>query len=58
VEELPGFAFPTMAKKTTTLWAAIALGLLWSSRHIPVIDYLGTAVFVSATKRAASKLSA
>jgi uncharacterized protein len=45
VEELgwTGFAFPTMAKKTTALWAAITLGLLWSIWHIPVIDYLGTA---------------
>jgi uncharacterized protein len=45
VEELgwTGFAFPTMAKKTTALWAAITLGLLWSLWHIPVIDYLGTA---------------
>jgi membrane protease YdiL (CAAX protease family) len=45
VEELgwTGFAFPTMAKKTTALWAAITLGVLWSLWHIPVIDYLGTA---------------
>jgi uncharacterized protein len=45
VEELgwTGFAFPTMAKKTTALWTAITLGLLWSLWHIPVIDYLGTA---------------
>lgn len=45
VEELgwTGFAFPTMAKKTTALWAAITLGVLWSLWHMPVIDYLGTA---------------
>lgn len=38
-----GYAFPKMAQTTNALGAAIALGVLWGSWHVPVIDYLGTA---------------
>lgn len=38
-----GYAFPKMAQSTNALGAAIALGVLWGSWHVPVIDYLGTA---------------
>src|ERR1700692_1716982 len=45
VEELgwTGFAFPTMAKKTTALWASIILSLVWVGWHLPIVDYLGAA---------------
>ncbi len=39
-----GYAFPKMAKAEDALVPAIALGLLWGCWHIPVINYLGTAV--------------
>jgi membrane protease YdiL (CAAX protease family) len=38
-----GFAFPQMRSPNSALMPAIALGLLWSAWHIPVIDHLGTA---------------
>jgi membrane protease YdiL (CAAX protease family) len=38
-----GYAFPKMARAGNGLVAAIALGVLWGTWHIPVIDYLGTA---------------
>ena len=38
-----GYAFPKMARAGNGLGAAIALGLLWGTWHIPVMDYLGTA---------------
>jgi len=38
-----GYAFPKMAQTGNRLGAAIALGMLWGTWHIPVIDYLGTA---------------
>jgi membrane protease YdiL (CAAX protease family) len=45
VEELgwTGFAFPTMTRKITALWASITLSVLWAVWHIPVVDYLGAA---------------
>ena len=39
-----GFAFPKMCLKLPPLRAAILLGLLWGCWHIPVINFLGTAV--------------
>jgi len=39
-----GFAFPKMFLKLPPLRAAILLGLLWGLWHIPVINFLGTAV--------------
>ncbi|MGC2530033.1 MAG: CPBP family intramembrane glutamic endopeptidase [Candidatus Acidiferrum sp.] len=39
-----GFAFPKMSRKLPPLRAAILLGLLWGCWHIPVINFLGTAV--------------
>jgi uncharacterized protein len=39
-----GFAFPKMRRSLSPLRAAVLLGLLWSLWHIPVINYLGTAV--------------
>jgi membrane protease YdiL (CAAX protease family) len=39
-----GFAFPTMCLKLPPFRAAILLGLLWGFWHIPVINFLGTAV--------------
>ena len=38
-----GYAFPKMTRTGNRLGAAIALGVLWATWHIPVIDYLGTA---------------
>jgi uncharacterized protein len=38
-----GYAFPKMAQTGNALGAAILLGILWGTWHIPVIDYLGTA---------------
>lgn len=38
-----GYAFPKMAQTGSALGAAIALGVLWGTWHLPVIDYLGTA---------------
>jgi uncharacterized protein len=38
-----GYAFPKMLARRTPLTASIALGLLWSAWHLPVINYLGTA---------------
>lgn len=39
-----GFAFPKMCRKLPPLRAAVFLGLLWGCWHIPVINFLGTAV--------------
>jgi membrane protease YdiL (CAAX protease family) len=39
-----GFAFPKMCLKLSPIRAAILLGLLWASWHIPVVNFLGTAV--------------
>jgi membrane protease YdiL (CAAX protease family) len=39
-----GFAFPKMSLKLSPLRAAILLGLLWGLWHVPVINFLGTAV--------------
>jgi uncharacterized protein len=39
-----GYAFPKMARSGNALAPAILLGLLWGCWHIPVINYLGTAV--------------
>lgn len=39
-----GFAFPKMSLELAPLRAAILLGLLWGLWHIPVINFLGTAV--------------
>lgn len=38
-----GFAFPKMCVNAKPLLASITLGLLWSSWHLPVIDFLGAA---------------
>jgi membrane protease YdiL (CAAX protease family) len=38
-----GFAFPRMRFGGNRFAASVALGLLWSLWHLPVIDYLGTA---------------
>lgn len=39
-----GFAFPKMRSKESWLGPGILLGLLWSAWHLPVINFLGTAV--------------
>jgi len=39
-----GFAFPKMCQRLSPFRAAIVLGVLWGLWHIPVINYLGTAV--------------
>lgn len=39
-----GFAFPKMRHNSAALGAAILLGLLWGLWHLPVINFLGTAV--------------
>jgi membrane protease YdiL (CAAX protease family) len=39
-----GFAFQKMSLKLPPLHAAILLGLLWGLWHVPVINFLGTAV--------------
>ena len=38
-----GYAFPKMRSSRDGLTPSIALGLLWSLWHLPVINYLGTA---------------
>jgi uncharacterized protein len=38
-----GYAFRKMAQTGNALSAAIVLGILWGTWHIPVIDYLGVA---------------
>jgi CAAX protease family protein len=38
-----GYAFPKMAREKNALGVSIALGVLWGTWHLPVIDYLGTA---------------
>jgi uncharacterized protein len=39
-----GYAFPKMRSQDNALTPAILLGMLWAIWHLPVIDYLGTAV--------------
>ena len=39
-----GFAFPKMRGQVNALATGVSLGLLWSAWHLPVIDYLGTAI--------------
>lgn len=39
-----GFAFPRMGLPNSRVIPAIQLGLLWSLWHLPVVNYLGTAV--------------
>lgn len=39
-----GFAFPKICLQLPPLRAALLLGLLWGCWHIPVINFLGTAV--------------
>jgi uncharacterized protein len=38
-----GYAFPKMQANIAPLTASITLGVLWSTWHLPVINYLGTA---------------
>jgi len=38
-----GYAFPKMNRHDSALSSAILLGVLWSTWHLPVIDYLGAA---------------
>jgi uncharacterized protein len=38
-----GYAFPKMGSQISELKASILLGLLWSTWHLPVVDYLGAA---------------
>jgi membrane protease YdiL (CAAX protease family) len=38
-----GYAFPALRKFRGPLSASVALGLLWSLWHLPVINFLGTA---------------
>jgi membrane protease YdiL (CAAX protease family) len=39
-----GFAFPKLIRSHTAFVSAILLRLLWGFWHLPVIDYLGTAI--------------
>ncbi len=39
-----GFAYPKMRQKASAAGAAVWLGLLWGLWHLPVINFLGTAV--------------
>ena len=39
-----GYAFPKMRSESNGLAPSILLGLLWALWHLPVINYLGTAV--------------
>lgn len=38
-----GYAFPKMCRNMSPVTAAMLLGLLWGSWHLPIIDFLGTA---------------
>jgi membrane protease YdiL (CAAX protease family) len=38
-----GFAFPKMRAQRSALGAAVLLGILWSTWHLPVINFLGAA---------------
>jgi len=38
-----GYAFPRMRSQADALEPAVLLGLLWSTWHIPVVDFLGAA---------------
>jgi uncharacterized protein len=39
-----GFAFPKLRLHRSALSSSVILGVFWSVWHLPVIDYLGTAV--------------
>jgi len=39
-----GYAFPKMRSQSNGLVASILLGVLWALWHLPVINYLGTAI--------------
>src|SRR3984957_9849783 len=39
-----GFAFPHMNRQRSALSNGVLLGIIWSIWHLPVIDFLGTAV--------------
>ncbi len=39
-----GWAFPKMRRAYDALKPAVLLGVLWAIWHIPVVDYLGTAI--------------
>jgi len=39
-----GYAFPKMRSQSNGLAASILLGVLWALWHLPVINYLGTAI--------------
>jgi len=39
-----GYALPKMLSKGNTLFVGVLLGLLWALWHLPVINYLGSAV--------------
>ena len=39
-----GYAFPRMRSQSNGLVASILLGVLWALWHLPVINYLGTAI--------------
>jgi membrane protease YdiL (CAAX protease family) len=38
-----GYAFPRMRSQTNSFAPAVLLGLLWSTWHLPVVDFLGAA---------------
>jgi hypothetical protein len=38
-----GYAFPRMRSEANSFAPAVLLGLLWSTWHIPVVDFLGAA---------------
>lgn len=38
-----GFAFDQLRRRRTALGAAVLLGLIWSTWHLPVVDFLGAA---------------
>jgi membrane protease YdiL (CAAX protease family) len=39
-----GYAFPKMRSQSNALASSILLGVLWALWHLPVINYLGTAI--------------
>ncbi len=45
IEEIgwTGYVFPKMCLRSNALAASIVLGVLWSTWHLPVVNYLGTA---------------
>lgn len=38
-----GFAFEKLCERRTALGAAVVLGLVWATWHLPVVDFLGAA---------------